>query len=116
MKTIRLSFMLSLLFASTSLFAKPKTESFKVLGNCGMCKNRIEKAVKVEGVSKASWDNETRLLTVTYETRKVKAKQLQQLVAAAGHDTEKAKANDAVYEALPGCCQYDRSGKTSGSH
>ena len=30
-----------------------KTETFKVLGNCDLCKTRIEKAVKVEGVTKA---------------------------------------------------------------
>jgi len=33
-----------------------KTETIKVWGNCDMCKARIEKAAKVEGVTKANWD------------------------------------------------------------
>jgi len=27
-------------------------------------------------------------------------------LAAVGHDTDRHKADDAVYEALPGCCHY----------
>ena len=30
-------------------------------------------------------------------------------VAKVGHDTDKVKANDEVYEKLHGCCQYDRT-------
>ena len=42
-----------------------KTETFKVWGACGMCKTRIEKTVKTEGATAASWDSKTQLLTVT---------------------------------------------------
>ena len=42
-----------------------KTESFKVLGNCNMCKARIEKAARAEGVTAASWDEKSQLLTVS---------------------------------------------------
>ena len=42
-----------------------KTETFKVLGNCDLCKARIEKAVKIEGVTNADWSTKTKLLTVT---------------------------------------------------
>lgn len=34
-----------------------KTEIFKVWGNCGMCKARIEKAVKEEGATSADWNS-----------------------------------------------------------
>jgi len=50
--------------------ASPKTESFKVSGNCGMCKDRIEKTVLAEGATSASWDSKTQLLTVTYDPLK----------------------------------------------
>lgn len=116
MKSFRFSFLFILLLVSSALYAKPKTESFKVLGNCGMCKNRIENALKIPGVSSAIWNSETKLLTITYETTQVKAKHLHQMVAAVGHDTEKVKSKDKVYSKLPGCCQYDRSGKISKGH
>lgn len=85
-----------------------KTESFMVMGKCGMCKTRIEKAVTVGGVSKAEWDADKQLLTVTYNPAKVKIEDLQKKVAAVGHDTEKFKADDKVYDKLPGCCKYER--------
>ena len=88
--------------------AKDKTESFKVAGNCSMCKDRIEKAAKIEGVSKAEWDSEKHLLTVTYNPAKVKVEDLQKKVAAVGHDTEKFKSDDKIYDKLPGCCKYER--------
>jgi copper chaperone CopZ len=85
-----------------------KTETIKVSGNCGMCKDRIEAAAKVEGVTKADWNKDTKLLTLVYNPAKVKSDDVQKKVAAVGHDTEKFKAPDAVYAKLPGCCKYDR--------
>ena len=85
-----------------------KTESFKVWGACGMCKTRIEKTVKAEGATDASWDSKTQLLTVTYNPANTGKEALSKKVAAAGHDTEKFKAPDEVYNSLPGCCHYER--------
>ena len=93
---------------SHNQMAKDKTESFKVAGKCGMCNARIEKAAKIEGVSKAEWNSETQLLTVTYNPEKVKVDDLQKKIAAVGHDTEKVKADNNVYDKLPGCCKYER--------
>jgi periplasmic mercuric ion binding protein len=86
-----------------------KSESLKVAGNCGMCKSRIEKAALSEGVAKASWDASTKLLTVSFDPSRTNADALAKKVAAAGHDTEKFKAEEKVYSALPGCCKYDRT-------
>jgi len=88
--------------------ATTKTETIKVSGNCGMCKDRIEAAAKVEGVTKADWNKDTKLLTLVYIPAMVKSDDIQKKVAAVGHDTEKFKAPDAVYAKLPGCCKYDR--------
>jgi len=85
-----------------------RTESFKVWGACGMCKTRIEKTVKAEGATAASWDSKTQLLTVTYNPAKTGKETLSKKLAAAGHDTEKFKAPDEVYNTLPGCCHYER--------
>lgn len=119
MKTIKFVVIAVLaIFAGANSFAQThdhskmvatKTETFKVLGNCDMCKARIEKAAKVEGVSKVSWNTETKMMTLTYNPSKVKPEDVQRKIAAAGHDTEKFKADSKAYNALPGCCKYERS-------
>jgi periplasmic mercuric ion binding protein len=86
-----------------------KTETIKVFGNCGMCKDRIEKAAKDEGASSAAWDSKTKLLTVTFDPSKTNADALSKKMASVGHDTEKYKASDDVYTKLPGCCHYERA-------
>jgi periplasmic mercuric ion binding protein len=83
-----------------------KTEAIKVSGNCGMCKERIETAAKVDGVSKADWNKDTKLLTLVYDPAKVKSDDVQKKVAAVGHDTEKYKADTKTYNGLPACCKY----------
>lgn len=89
--------------------AKAKTETFKVLGKCGMCKTRIEKTVKAEGATEATWDMKTQMLTVSFDPSKTNKDLLSKKLAAVGHDTEKYKAPDDVYAKLPGCCHYERS-------
>lgn len=83
-----------------------KTETIKVSGNCGSCKDRIEKAAKLPGVSKADWNAKTKLLTVCYDSKKVTIDAIQKSIAVAGHDTPKYKTPDKVYKALPACCKY----------
>jgi len=83
-----------------------KTETLKVSGNCGMCKSRIEKAAKIDGVSKSDWDSKSKILAVTYDPAKANMDQVGKKVAAAGHDNDKAKADDKAYNALPSCCKY----------
>lgn len=101
-----------LMIFSTTIFSQvQKTDSIYVYGNCGMCKNRIEKTVKQEGVSNAEWNSGSKILVVTYDTAMISNDDLQKKIAAAGHDTEKYQAEDKVYEKLPGCCHYQRKGE-----
>jgi copper chaperone CopZ len=94
--------------AQTAPKAKPvvKTEVFNVKGNCESCKARIEKAAKVTGVTNAVWDTKTKKLTLTYDPAKVKTDAVLKAIAAVGHDNDKFKATDKVYNSLPGCCKY----------
>ena len=109
MKKIKFLLLIALTTLSTVAFAHEKTDSVKVFGNCGMCKARIEKAVtKIEGVSKADWNEDTKMLTITYKADKVKLDEIQKKIAAVGHDTEKFSAEAGVYNKLPGCCKYER--------
>ena len=89
-----------------SKISSTKTEKLKVSGNCEQCKARIEKAAKIEGVTKAEWSTESKLLAVTYDPSKTNMDQIGKKVAASGHDNEKAKADDKAFSALPGCCKY----------
>jgi copper chaperone CopZ len=77
-----------------------------VSGNCSMCKARIEKALDRPGIKMASWSPKTKQLQVVYNSSKVTEKQVHEWVAGTGHDTDKVKANDEVYAALPFCCLY----------
>ncbi|NOR76551.1 MAG: ATPase [Draconibacterium sp.] len=109
MKTKVLSLVVMFVFETFMVFAADKTEKFEVKGNCGMCEKRIEKAaLEVDGVSKADWDKETKKLEVVFDDAKTNVDKVQKTVAKVGHDTEKYKAPDDVYNKLPGCCLYER--------
>jgi periplasmic mercuric ion binding protein len=89
---------------------KPKSATFKVYGKCGMCKHRIENALKINGIRSANWDVDSKILAVQYDLNETITGEykIQQLVASAGHDTEKYKATNALYQKLPECCHYER--------
>jgi copper chaperone CopZ len=98
------------LFA-VSVNAQTKTDTIKVYGECGMCKSRIQKTLKVEGITSADWNTETKLLVVSYDAAKISNDDIQKKIAAVGHDTEMYTAIDSVYQKLPGCCHYERKKK-----
>ena len=110
MKTKKMILLVGLLIVGTSLFAQSKkTDEFKVYGKCGMCETRIEKAVDaVPGVVKSSWEQKSQTLSVTYKTKKLKPIEIHKAVAKVGHDTDLERADDKTYDALHGCCHYER--------
>jgi len=97
---------------SLQVFSQKKTyikESFKVLGNCMMCKNKIEgAATNIEGVKYARWDVNKKLLKVKYKLNKTNGDKIQQSIAEIGYDTELFKATDKAYSELHYCCKYER--------
>lgn len=87
--------------------SKNKQGLLKVQGLCEMCKDRIEKAAKgVAGVSSASWDMKTKDLHLNFDPARTNPDAISKAIAAAGHDTEKYKADTKTYDALPSCCKY----------
>ena len=87
-----------------------KTATIKVHGVCDMDKRRIETAANtVAGVKDAVWNEYTEVLTLQYSVfTKDAPDKVQKKIASVGNDTEKYKADDAVYNKLPGCCHYQR--------
>jgi mercuric ion binding protein len=96
--------------ASTQKVAKTTTTStFKVYGNCHMCKQTIESSLKKkDGIYKKDWNMDTQMMTVTYDPAKTSLKKIQQKIADVGYDNEYARAKDEVYNNLRGCCKYER--------
>jgi mercuric ion binding protein len=89
--------------------AEMKTETFKVYGNCGMCKEKIEGALKKkDGVTKKNWDTKTKMISVSYDPAKISLQQIKQKIADAGYDTDDLQAKADTYNKLDKCCQYDR--------
>jgi mercuric ion binding protein len=110
----------SILFLAISVIAysqsKLTTANIKVYGNCAMCKKRIETALDHKGVKLAKWDPKTKELEVVYNDEKISELQIHEIVASVGHDTDKVKAKDEVYAALPFCCLYRDHGHDGMDH
>ena len=113
MKTILVVLLFLTIIPPAAWSQDPETveASFTAAGSCGMCKARIEKALKFEGVSEARWDKRAHRVTVEFLSPPLTLDSLQRRVAAVGHDTEAYKAADSVYASLPDCCLYRTSKK-----
>lgn len=112
MKSLSFIFAILFLFSFDAEAQKIKEETFRVYGNCGMCKTKIEKAaLGTPGVMKADWDVEANQLTIVYKTKKVTLEEVQKNIAAIGYDTDDFRAEDEVYENLHHCCKYERPEK-----
>ena len=101
---------ISSLFLSISIIAQEKNDNIlriHVDGVCGMCKTRIEKAsLQTKGVKTANWTVDTKQLRIYVNRKNFNENQLHQNLADVGHDTEKIKASDEVYDSLHACCKY----------
>lgn len=85
----------------------PSSFTLHVRGLCGMCRDRIESLAAAQiHVREARWNAENEELTVSFEDARPDEDAMMKVLAAAGHDTEKYRASDDVYDALPACCQY----------
>ena len=83
-------------------------KTVKVWGNCEKCKTRIETAAKINGVSSAEWNIDSKLLKFKVDTTITTVNAVLKSVAHAGHDNEVFFADDYAYSKLPESCQYER--------
>ncbi len=80
-----------------------------VLGNCGMCKDRIERAAyTVRGVRRADWNQQEQKLTLAFRADRTDQETIERAIAKAGHDTENFLADDVTHANLHHCCIYER--------
>jgi copper chaperone CopZ len=85
------------------------TSTLSVKGNCGECKERIENAADIKGVKSATWDENTHIAQITYDTKKVSLNNIEMAIAKAGYETENIKADTSAYKKLPQCCKYNHN-------
>lgn len=97
---------------SNAQIKNAQTETAKIFGNCNMCKSTIEKAGNINKVAKVDWNKDTKMAALTYDSQKTNPDEILKRIALAGYDSEKFLAPDSAYNALHGCCQYDREAKT----
>ena len=98
-----------MLVFGASVFGQNKNAKalIEVDGVCLMCKDRIEKAsIKTKGVKSAVWNVETHELSLVYDERKTDLIQIQEGIAAVGHDTIEIIATDEAYASVHPCCKY----------
>lgn len=85
--------------------SKKVTTTFKVYGQCGECKERIENGLQIKGISFAEWNVETKELTITYNPSKITLEEIHKTINKIGYDTDESKATDEQNNKLPKCCQ-----------
>ncbi len=113
MKSLLLVIAVALLSASVShaQIKNAKTETIKVYGNCGMCKTTIEKAGSKKKLYKTNWNEDTKMASITYDSKKSSADEALKSIALSGYDNVNYLAPDDAYNKLHGCCKYDREKK-----
>ena len=104
--------LLSVTIASAQI-KNGKTETVKIYGNCDMCKSKIETAGTLKKVAKVEWNKDSKMATLTYDSTKTSQDEILKRIALAGYDSDKFLATDATYDALHGCCQYEREAKVA---
>jgi mercuric ion binding protein len=102
------SLVVASLLSVTLVMGQKVTERFQVSGNCGMCKSKIEKAAKDAGATSATWNEDSKELVVSFASANSSVAQIQQKIAEVGYDNAGARATDAAYDKLHGCCKYER--------
>lgn len=84
------------------------TEEILVRGNCTMCKDNIENAVQLEPTASGTWNIETKVLKLRFDSTQTNLDKIMRRVTSAGYDNQMYTADDEDYKALADCCLYDR--------
>lgn len=98
---------------STAQIKNAQTTTVKIYGNCGMCEKTIETTGSIKKVATVDWNKDTKMATLTYDSKKTNQDEILKRIALAGYDSDAFLAPDDVYANLHGCCQYDREAKVA---
>ncbi|MDF2437597.1 MAG: Heavy metal transport/detoxification protein [Bacteroidota bacterium] len=108
MKTLT-TLMIALMLISTKTNAQDATTAelkVKTSATCDMCKETIEKNLAFEkGIKKSVLDVESKVLTVTYNPKKITPEQIRKAVSKIGYDADDVPADPKGYKKLDECCK-----------
>ena len=107
--SVLLSNVLAFCFLAVTACSTAETRTAKInvpTAQCMMCANKIDKALKkVDGVKKVDVDMDIKVVNVTYDATRTDTAKLEQAIAQAGYQANRAPADSAAYANLPGCCK-----------
>lgn len=115
MKSINNILIAVLLLCTSTITAQIKstaTAIVKIYGNCEICKTSIEKAGNIKKQAIVSWNKDTKLATITFDSTVTSPDEILKRIAIAGYDSDVYLASDKSYASLPDCCRYERVNKT----
>lgn len=102
------SFIMMFYFTTGLHAEKKKDEIIKIKTSavCGECKDRIEKGLQGQkGVTEASLDQETKVVTVKYSPDKITPDHIRKAISRIGYNADNVLADKAAFDKLPKCCQ-----------
>jgi len=103
-------------FSYTSKAQTNEEVKIQTSGQCGMCKDRIEKALSYEkGIVSSNFDVTTKIVTVVYKPSKINPDKIRITISKLGYQADGFKADPIAYENLPACCKLPGDGN-NGIH
>ena len=102
---IRLLFV-GILFFANNVNAQTEVVKIKTSAQCESCKATIEKYMNFEkGVKSAELNNDDKILTIAYDSKKTSPEKLRIAVTKSGYDADSLLADPKAYEKLRNCCK-----------
>lgn len=106
MKTLTTMLAIALGGLFTSAMANSDTLKIKTSAQCESCKERIENKLNfTKGIKNATLDLKTKVVTIIYDTEKIKPEEIKAAISKVGYDADEVPANEKAYGKLPKCCQ-----------
>ncbi|MEI6815844.1 MAG: heavy metal-associated domain-containing protein [Bacteroidota bacterium] len=111
MRQVKLVMVMLVLFVGLSnvkTYAKgeTKTVDIKTSAVCESCEAKISRGLKkVDGVKKSSMNDQTKVVTVTYNPDKTDPDKIRKAITMIGYDADNMKANTEAYDNLEKCCK-----------
>ncbi|WP_281635229.1 DUF3347 domain-containing protein [Flavobacterium marginilacus] len=110
-KNIMIAMLLLLSAIGSTQIKNPIKANIQIYGSCGMCKNNIEQAGNQKNIVAVDWDKNTKIASITYDSKKTNTDQILKRIALAGYDSSSFLAPASAYAKLSDCCKYTRDAK-----
>jgi len=88
-----------------------QTENVRIAGACAQCKEAIEAAAFEKNISEASWNKDTKIAAISYDSKKTSLDAVLKKIALAGYDNQNYLAPDDAYARLDESNRYERAVK-----